>query len=112
MTGLTLTTGAGFWNPVMLIFSLLIVIALVYLIRSSGEKKYKGKTEQTASFFSGARAADEISVRNVYWGFFSSMEKYYKWLKRAHTGIVNDYIYWFVLTLTIILITLTLGGLL
>ena len=111
MIELTLRTEAGFWNPVMLSFSLLVIICLVYFIRSFGERKYKKGTEQTDPFFSGAPAPRETRDRNTYGVLFIYMGKYYGLLKRIHTGIINDYIYWFVLTLTVILIVLTLGGL-
>lgn len=107
-----LRTEAGFWNPLMLFVSLVIIIGLVYLIRSFGEKKYKKGTEQTRYFFSGAPAPKGIKVSDIYWGFFVHMDTYYKWLKRLHTGVVNEYVYWFILTLTVILIILTLGDLL
>ena len=111
MMDLILGTGAGFWSPLMLFFSLVIIIALVYLIRSFGEKRYKRGTEQTAPFFSGAQAPGKTGIGDIYWGFFAHMDRYYGWLKSLHSGVVNDYIYLFILTLTAILIILTLGAL-
>ncbi|RKY40709.1 MAG: hydrogenase [Candidatus Makaraimicrobium thalassicum] len=111
MIGLTLRTGAGFWNPVILSFSLIVVICLVYFVRSFGEKKYKKGTEQTDPFFSGAPAPQKVGGGNIYGIFFTYMDEYYVLLKRMHTGVINDYVYWFVLTLTIVLVVLALGGL-
>lgn len=113
MTGLTLVTESGSWNPIVWILSLMIILIIVIIIRSRGSKRYKHGTDQTKPFFSGNVAPDEnIKSSNIYWGFFEAMKKYYKWLLRAHTGIVNDYIYSFVLLLVVILAAMTLGGLL
>jgi len=111
MIGL-LETGTGSWNPIMWLISLLVMVLLASLIRSFGEKKYKKGTEQTMAFFSGNPPPSEpIKASNIYWGFFEAMNRYYAWMRNIHTGIVNDYVYWFILTVVILLIALTAGGL-
>lgn len=99
-----LETGTGFWNPLLGLGFFLLIILLVYLIRSQGEKKYKEKTEQTLPFFAGnLPSRKSLRIYNIYWGFFEALKEYYRWLKAVHTGIINDYIYWFVLVLVILL---------
>jgi hypothetical protein len=113
MTGITLTTGAGYWSPLVWLASLFIVLAIVHAIRSRGRKGYKHGTEQTTPFFSGnAPPRESIRPGNLYWGFFEALGRYYVWLKRAHSGVVNDYVYSFVLLLVVMLVALLIGGLL
>jgi len=102
-----LKTGTGFWNPLLGLGFFLFIILLIYLIRSQGEKKNKENTEQTFPFFAGNLASRKsLRVSNIYWGFFEALKKYYGYLKAFHTGIINDYIYWLVLVLVILLAVL------
>lgn len=111
MIGL-LETGTGFWNPLVWSVSLFIVVLLVYFVRCFGEKKYNEGTEQTLAFYAGNSPPKlAIKANNIYWGFFKALDKYYKALMNIHTGLVGDYVYWFVLTIVVILIALTVGGL-
>jgi hypothetical protein len=112
MTGV-LITGAGFWSPLVWLAAFLIVLAIVLLIRSTGRKKFRHGTDQTAAFFSGNEAPKtHVKAGNIYWGFFVTTGRYYRWLRRMHTGIVNDYVYSFVLIMVILLAAVTMGGLL
>ena len=112
MMGVILLTEAGFWNPLLWMLSFLIILVIVYAIRSRGRKGYRHGTDQTRPFFSGNISPEEgIRSGNLYWGFFEATKKYYKWLIRMHTGIVNDYVYCFVVLLLVILAAVALGGL-
>ncbi len=96
------------WNPLLGLCFLLLIILFVYFIRSRGEKKYQERTEQTLPFFSGSLPTENsLKIHKVYWGFFAAMKGYYCRLKTIHNGIINDYIYWFVLVVVIFLIILT-----
>jgi len=107
LTSNILETGTGFWNPLLGLSFCLIIILLVYLIRFQGEKKYKEKTEQTLPFFAGnLPSRKSLKIHNVYWGFFEALKGYYRRIKAVHTGIINDYIYWFVLVIVILLTVL------
>ena len=108
-----LDTGTGFWNPLVCLISIFITVSLVYFIRFFGEKNYNSGTEQTLAFYSGNRPPKlSIKANNIYWGFFKALDKYYEALMNIHTGLVGDYVYWFVLSIVVILIALTVGGLL
>ena len=108
-----LETGTGFWNPLVWLISLIIIFLLVYFLRCFGEKKYNRGIEQTTPFYAGNIPPKlPIKCNNIYWGFFRALDKYYESLMNIHTGLVGDYVYWFVLTIVIILIALTVGGLL
>ncbi len=110
---MVLMTEAGYWNPLLWLLAFIITAALVYVIRSRGKKKYRPGTQQTMPFFSGNLPPEKgIKAVNLYWGFFEALEKYYRWLKRMHTGMVNDYIFSFVLLLIVLFTAVALGGLL
>ena len=105
-------TGIPFWNPIICIIAFVILIAITCLFRSRGQKKYKEGTAQTDIFLSGeeppAVEQRHIKSHNIYWGFFQTLKRYYDPTVRAHTGIINDYIIWFIalaaLTAVILLI--------
>ncbi len=97
----------------MLVAGCAITIVIVYIIRSKGSNKHKNSGEQAMSFFSGNRHPDEgIESENLYWGFFKSLEGYYEFMKKMHSGIVNDYVFWLVLLAVVMLAAMALGGIL
>lgn len=105
-----LESGLNFWNPIIWIIAFIIVMALAYLFRSRGQKKYKKGTAQTQIFLSGEEPPEaeqrHIKAHNIYWGFFETLRGYYDKTIRAHTGIINDYILWFVTLIAITAIIL------
>jgi NADH:ubiquinone oxidoreductase subunit 6 (subunit J) len=106
-----LMTQSGVWSPLVLVGAAIVVLIVSYIIRSTGNKKYKKGTEQTVPFFSGGRAPEaNIRSENLYWGFFEAMKRYYARITRMHTGLVNDYIYAFVLLIVLVAAVL-IGGL-
>jgi len=95
------STGSVAWSPLMLVAGVAIAIAIAYL------------GEQGMAFFSGNRHPDDgIGSENLYWGFFKSMEGYYEFMKKMHSGIVNDYVFWFVLVVVVLLAGMAFGGIL
>ncbi len=108
----TLGTGAGVWNPVVWIVALIFAGLVAYWIRSKGETSYKEGTEQTKPFLSGEKAppSDLMQVKspNIYWGLTEALKDYFEPLKRNHTGIINDYMGWFMVVLAIGLIVVAI----
>lgn len=97
-----ITTGFGSWSPLVFLVFSIVVVLFVYIIRSLGESGYRKEKEKEVVFFSGnLPPADRIT--GIYWGFFEALRRYYKWMEKIHNGIVNDYVYWFVLTVTVII---------
>jgi hypothetical protein len=90
----------AFWNPVACIIAFVVLVAIIYLFRSRGQKKYKKGTAQTQIFLSGEEAPGaeqrHIKAHNIYWGFSQALKRYYDPTIKAHTGIINDYIIWFI----------------
>ena len=103
MIDTVLITESGMWSPITFLAASIILLIIVYLLRSTGTKKYKHGTEQTVPFFSGNKTPEKnIESSNLYWGFLEAMKGYYNVLTKLHTGIVNDYVYSFVLLIVII----------
>jgi hypothetical protein len=103
---------AGYWSPLVWLASFVIVLAIALLIRSRGEKGFKHGTEQTLPFFSGnVQERKNIHSSNLYWGFTTRLSKQLRLLTRAHTGIVNDYAFSFVLLAILLMAALIFGGL-
>ncbi|MBC7128559.1 MAG: hydrogenase [Thermoplasmatales archaeon] len=98
------------WQPIIWIISFVVIAIVAYIIRASGKADYKGG-EQEKPFLSGNEAPKEemhIGGSNIYWGFLHSLEGYYNSMKKMHSGIINDYVSWFVLITAIIFISLFL----
>ncbi len=104
----------NFWNPLVFIIAFIILIALIYLFRSRGNKKYKKGTVQTQIFLAGEEqpVAEQrhIKAHNIYWGFFQAFKQYYDPAIKAHTGIINDYIIWFIAAVAITAVILLAAG--
>ncbi|MGQ9546727.1 MAG: hydrogenase [Dehalococcoidia bacterium] len=105
-----LESGYLFWNPLIWFMGFVGVLIVVHFLTARGQKKYKKDTEQTRVFVSGEEVPKpeqrHITVGNIYWGFFETLKEYYNGILRPHTGIINDYIIWFVggLALTVIIL--------
>ncbi len=99
-----------YWNPLIYLLGFVVLIGVAYLFRSRGQKKYKKGTAQTQIFLSGEEPPEaeqrHIKAHNIYWGFFETLRGYYDKTIRAHTGIINDYILWFVTLIAITAIIL------
>jgi hypothetical protein len=107
----TLITGTGFWNPLFWVAAFIIAFIIAALIWMRGEKDYRKGTEQTTPFLSGNLAPEEeeqvhVSGGNLYWGFTEALAGYYSRLIPLHTGILNDYLMWFlgVMAATLVII--------
>jgi hypothetical protein len=90
----------SYWSPLILLISLLVIAIVSLVFRSKGEKGYKKNSGQTKVFLSGEEEPEaeqrHIKAHNMYWGFFQALKHYYDPTLKAHTGIINDYILWFV----------------
>ncbi len=99
------------WNPLVLILLALIVGVLVYMIYRLGNHSYKETKYKREPFLSGNSPADDpdslhIGGSNLYWGFTRALKRYFEPLVRGHTGLLNDYLYWFVITVVVIMVVL------
>jgi hypothetical protein len=112
---LILESGYSFWNPIIWIIVFLVLMVVVYFFRRQGQKDYKKDTAQAQIFLCGEEVPEaeqrHIRVGNIYWGFFETLKEYYDRVTKAHTGIINDYILWFVAITAISAIVLVIAGL-
>ncbi|MFW6102515.1 MAG: hydrogenase [Chloroflexota bacterium] len=110
-----LESGYAFWNPLIWIIVFIVVMIIVYFFRRRGQKGYKKDTDQARIFLCGEEVPEagerHVRVGNIYWGFFETLKEYYDQLLRPHTGIINDYILWFVAIMAISVIVLLVAGL-
>jgi hypothetical protein len=106
--------GYAVWAPLIWLLALVVIGVMVLIWRSRGQKGYKKETAQTDIFLSGASvpSAEERHVKadNIYWGFFESLKDLYSGMMKPHTGIVNDYLLWFVGVAVIAILIFFLAG--
>lgn len=109
-----LLTGPSTWMPITMAFSGLILLLVVLLIKASGKKGFKYSEGKAMPFYSGNIPSENTRFKasGFFWGFTEALKNYYSLMKRIHTGIVNDYVFWFVASAAIILICFLAGGLL
>ena len=104
----------SFWSPLILLFSFVLLSIVVLVFRNRGEKGYKKGTAQTKIFLSGEEEPDpekrHIKAHNMYWGFFQALKRYYDPTIKAHTGIINDYILWFVSLIALTALIVFISG--
>ena len=104
---------SGFWGPVVWIIAAIVALLVVYFIRSRGEKAYKKGVQSEEFLMANPRLPEEkahVRSHNIYWGFFEGLRKYYDPTINAHTGIINDYIIWFVALIAITAVILFIVG--
>ncbi len=98
-------SGYEFWNPVIWLIAFVVVMVIVYFFRRQGQEKYKKGEAQAQIFLCGEEVpeAEQRQVRggNAYWGFFETLKEYYSGIIRPHTGIVNDYVIWFIAVMAV-----------
>lgn len=105
--------GYAVWAPIVWIVALIVIGAIVLIWRSRGRKDYKKGTTQSDIFLSGIKVPAEeqrhVKADNIYWGFFEALKGFYNVMMKPHTGIVNDYILWFVAVVAITVLILVLA---
>ena len=104
-------TVAGYWSPIVLVASAFVAVVIALYIREKGNKNFKKTNAQALPFFSGNVAPEKnIGIGNLYWGFEEAMKEYYALVEKIHNGMVNDFVFWFVLLVIILLTSFVLGG--
>lgn len=93
------------WDPILFLWLLTFLALLVYIFGKFWNLSYN-KGVQREPFFSGNEETDETHPRasDIYWGFMVALSSYYKDMKKIHTNNVNDYVYWFVIVLALVLV--------
>lgn len=108
----TLATGFGFWNPLVWIIVLLTALLFSWLLWRCGESDYDESSEAVAPYLSGnaepEKGAVHIRAGNMYWGFTAALKSYYDKLIPLHSGIINDYVSWFLIGVVILFVVVIL----
>ncbi len=105
----SLFTGFGFWDFGSWITFFVIALAISLWFRSQGRQDYKKGTEQDQIYFSGNDLPDDsaditVPASSSYWGFRTAFKPYYERMVEFHSGNMSEYVGWFVITTTIVLI--------
>jgi hypothetical protein len=106
-----INSGFGAWNPIAWTLLFLGILVAALIVRGLGRKDYKRATGQSKTFLSGneepaSRNALHIRGENLYWGMVDGLSAYYRRIKAMHTGVLSDYVAWFIGVLAIIFIVL------
>jgi len=103
-----LLTGYGIWAPVAWLAAFVVAVIVVYLLWKTGESSYKKGTELERPYLSGnaepEKGAVHIRASNLYWGFLQALKGYYDVLVPIHTGVLTDYMIWFVAVTALLLV--------
>ncbi len=108
----TLVTGFGLWNPLVWVIAFVLVYIGIKFLQDHGKPDTEKGGDMVLPFTSGNYVTDEdvrIKASNVYWGFVEAMKGYYATLSKIHTGIMSDYVYWYIGILAVIIILIGVG---
>ena len=105
-SSLTMFSGQGAWNPLVLLAVLGITLVIGYVIRMLGQGEGK-----KPYLFGNATEVNGmplvVSASNLYWGFTRALKRYYKPMEKMHSGLINEYVFWFVATAGLVMLALT-----
>ena len=108
-----LITPSGVWVPIAWVLVFLISLLIAYAIYLRGEKSWKRGMQQDM-FLSGNKPVDgaeaHVKASNIGWGFFEALKSYYSLMRKMHTGIINDYVGWFLGVLAVMLLIFLFRG--
>ena len=109
----TFLTPSGIWNPLVWLLVFLLALLVAYLIYLRGNPRRKRGMQEDV-FFSGDLPPEghgaHVKAHNIGWGFMEAMKHYYTVMRKMHTGIVNDYVGWFLGIIALMLIVFLLWG--
>lgn len=99
----------GFWSPIVFILVILIATLVAYILYRMGNSDYNRTEHKGEPFISGNRPPKDVrqihvAADNLFWGFTEALKNYFEPLVEGHTGKLNDYLYWVVITLAVVLI--------
>jgi len=107
---MALFTNTGYWNPIFWLVSFLAAIALgLFLVRGAPiGKRLTG--DAGMPFLSGnpEEVKKNIKVSNMFWGLMQALKGYFKVLDDMHTGILHDYVFWYVAVMAVALVIVLL----
>ena len=104
----------SFWNPLMWLALFVVVFFAVGIVivtgkRSRGQVLTEGEEPQAKydAFFGGEKALpSHVAGGDLFWGFKQNWKGYFRFMQRAHSGIVNDYALWAVAATAVFIVYL------
>jgi len=108
-----ISSGFGAWNPIAWVLLFAGVFAIAALVRSLGRVDSKRNTGQSKVFLSGNDEPADLRGLHVrgdhlYWGMVEGLAGYYRRVRALHTGVITDYVAWFVGVLGLVFVILAL----
>lgn len=106
--------GPGFWGPIVATVALLFIAAVAWLIFALGQRvtKPKPSAEKLKTYACGEEIrAEEVHADSEQ--FYSPIRRvfrpFYRYIRPGHTGILNTYIFWVIVGLIVILISIAVA---
>ncbi|MBC7220901.1 hydrogenase [Candidatus Bipolaricaulota bacterium] len=108
---MTLLTGHGFWNPLLWLAAVGGVTLLALAVWSRGRRDYTRGTDGELPFLSGEKMEGaHVGGGHLYWGFVEGLRPYVERLRALHSGLVNDYVAWWVVILAVVFLIVLVGS--
>lgn len=103
----------SFWNPVLWLTLLVIVMLGVFIVIIGGDNE-RGSMLQTretatdgkyATFFSGEQQLhSHMGGSDLFWGFKHDMKPYFEFIEEKHSGVLTDYTLWMIVAMAVIVV--------
>lgn len=98
-----LFTQNGGYAPLAWLLAIVLALALALLIRRRGRSDAPTGPEARTPFVSANPCPDpdaaRVTASHLYWGFFKALAPYYDKMRAFHSGILSDYVFWFLLSI-------------
>jgi len=108
----SLFTGGGSWSPLIWSSAFFFLLLAALWFRKLGKETYKEGTDQTEPFLSGQEPPRveqlHVASSNAYWGLTEALRNYLGPLEKLHSGVLNDYFGWLVVSLALGLVLFSL----
>lgn len=102
---------AGQWSPVSWLLIMMIVLLAVTIVAIAGkydsvsEKKTEAVEAKYALFFSGEESVhSQVGGGDLFWGFKHNWRHYFGFMRKMHSGVVNDYALWAMVALAAVML--------
>lgn len=97
----------AFWSPVMMALVFVFFIAFVWLTFRTGKaiSPHSKKTEMAEDIYVCGEEDYYVHVggSNLYYGILTPLNRFYQYLKSEHSGLLQNYVFWVVFTLILMI---------
>lgn len=108
-----LFTQNGGYAPLAWLLAIVLALALALLIRRRGRSDAPTGPEARTPFVSANPCPDpdaaRVTASHLYWGFFKALAPYYDKMRAFHSGILSDYVFWFLLSIAALFLAVMLA---